>query len=56
MRGVTTARKGVVAVMTISIHTPHAGSDVAVRGAVEAHIGISIHTPHAGSDCLSLLQ
>ena len=33
----------------ISIHTPHAGSDV-IMFIIFGHLTISIHTPHAGSD------
>ena len=34
----------------ISIHTPHAGSDIFFVSLVQCK-SISIHTPHAGSDC-----
>ena len=34
----------------ISIHTPHAGSDLIAPVRVSVFILISIHTPHAGSD------
>ena len=33
----------------ISIHTPHAGSDV-IKSSIDSLYSISIHTPHAGSD------
>ena len=39
------------AIIHISIHTPHAGSD-AVEMKLRDVFVISIHTPHAGSDCL----
>ena len=50
MRGVTTTNFSSHFRDTISIHTPHAGSDVDYHG-VRYCIWISIHTPHAGSDC-----
>ena len=34
----------------ISIHTPHAGSDVGILHLMHRAFDISIHTPHAGSD------
>ena len=34
----------------ISIHTPHAGSDMCAAYSTEYNPIISIHTPHAGSD------
>ena len=37
----------------ISIHTPHAGSDIALFEEKQAKAKISIHTPHAGSDTTS---
>ena len=36
--------------VTISIHTPHAGSDISGRRTARLPARISIHTPHAGSD------
>lgn len=35
----------------ISIHTPHAGSDLLAAFQLVVGLPISIHTPHAGSDC-----
>ena len=34
----------------ISIHTPHAGSDLLAAFQLVVGLPISIHTPHAGSD------
>ena len=34
----------------ISIHTPHAGSDLLFMRMIRPRFRISIHTPHAGSD------
>ena len=39
----------------ISIHAPHAGSDVSLALALLADV-ISIHAPHAGSDCWRVLE
>ena len=52
MRGATATNDIFQALARISIHTPHAGSDVQLRGA-KAQVLISIHTPHAGSDSKS---
>ena len=49
MRGATTKVYTFPACMTISIHTPHAGSDLGIRFG-HPRWSISIHTPHAGSD------
>ena len=49
MRGATSAVKVVRLLMSISIHTPHAGSD-SVLHLMRRAFPISIHTPHAGSD------
>ena len=56
MRGVTLTEFSLSAGMTISIHTPHAGSDTfhAMRGIIISRI--SIHTPHAGSDGVPILN
>ena len=52
MRGVTELPADPLDVLPISIHTPHAGSDVGFRD--DFYIDkISIHTPHAGSDKLA---
>ena len=51
MRGVTVYIHDVVFDNSISIHTPHAGSDeVDFENVVDGTQIISIHTPHAGSD------
>ena len=39
-------------VLSISIHTPHAGSDGKIPDDAVKNESISIHTPHAGSDNL----
>ena len=49
MRGVTRPDYFVATALDISIHTPHAGSDVTYSITLSG-MGISIHTPHAGSD------
>ena len=38
----------------ISIHAPHAGSDLPHLGAGKGLGGISIHAPHAGSDAIEM--
>ena len=50
MRGATAQRKHGFLLAHISIHTPHAGSDLSVSLPTGWDWGISIHTPHAGSD------
>ena len=47
------SRKGKSAERSISIHTPHAGSDVGILHLMHRAFDISIHTPHAGSDLSS---
>ena len=49
MRGATNKIIDVRNVCKISIHAPHAGSDVG-REFIDEEKGISIHAPHAGSD------
>ena len=39
----------------ISIHAPHAGSDMVIERCLD-FIYISIHAPHAGSDCWIIEQ
>ena len=41
-----------VVYIQISIHTPHAGSDVSAVSSPSIQTCISIHTPHAGSDAV----
>ena len=50
MRGVTIWSLSEIPGYHISIHTPHAGSDMATLEVPETWSDISIHTPHAGSD------
>ena len=50
MRGATIGGECSVRQDTISIHTPHAGSDVYYAAFCGGFQVISIHTPHAGSD------
>ena len=49
MRGATQRADGIAPMLTISIHAPHAGSDVVLMLFVVSFV-ISIHAPHAGSD------
>ena len=49
MRGATVQDLAILALTSISIHAPHAGSD-AREWAEEKLDAISIHAPHAGSD------
>ena len=49
MRGATTTFSHAKRLIRISIHAPHAGSDVR-DGIVLPLVMISIHAPHAGSD------
>ena len=51
MRGATQVLFATSAVLMISIHTPHAGSDLGGESIGQTP-QISIHTPHAGSDRL----
>ena len=63
MRGVTRFHRYSPTGNAISIHTPHAGSDIIVQP-FHLLLIISIHTPHAGSDdtsgrrctCLCIFQ
>ena len=50
MRGVTNEKLQSTSDKTISIHTPHAGSDLVAAFKNLWETNISIHTPHAGSD------
>ena len=50
MRGATQADKLLLVSGAISIHTPHAGSDLLRPACTCPALPISIHTPHAGSD------
>ena len=50
MRGATIWIVSSFSHASISIHTPHAGSDPAVPLLRHLPLYISIHTPHAGSD------
>ena len=49
MRGATFGWDKIVKGFIISIHAPHAGSDIGFRSALPL-CQISIHAPHAGSD------
>ena len=49
MRGATLAGRYYRYVLKISIHAPHAGSDLIIENADTTQV-ISIHAPHAGSD------
>ena len=49
MRGATGHIRDVDGIREISIHAPHAGSDIDWIAVVKRP-GISIHAPHAGSD------
>ena len=50
MRGVTDKNMKQFRDKVISIHTPHAGSDLVLLFFTHIKECISIHTPHAGSD------
>ena len=50
MRGATGNDAESVYQPSISIHTPHAGSDSRLAVLYGLFVSISIHTPHAGSD------
>ena len=50
MRGATRRDSNGFRVIVISIHTPHAGSDLYIHYSKPLDLLISIHTPHAGSD------
>ena len=49
LRGVTSNIARMVSAYVVSIHTPLAGSDLALGGG-DAVVDVSIHTPLAGSD------
>ena len=51
MRGATPGGDERTGLVYISIHAPHAGSDI-IGKLKAAGINISIHAPHAGSDAL----
>ena len=53
MRGATAAKPFPYPDHVISIHAPHAGSDIYNNVDYAAHV-ISIHAPHAGSDATEL--
>ena len=50
MRGATLPAYAQLHHLQISIHTPHAGSDLGGICGISSDFAISIHTPHAGSD------
>ena len=54
MRGATNIVIRTIRHYRISIHTPHAGSDLAGQGHGVDVAHISIHTPHAGSDFIAV--